>query len=407
MIKIFAKTIEDSAKEQIDNLLKVGVFSEDSIRIMPDVHSGKGCVIGFTAVLEQKIIPDIVGVDIGCGVKVYEFAEKPDSKQLQDIIQAYIPSGTGCYREDWKNIKPAYRKYRDQASSLIENLKCKQDLRNIGRLGDSIGSLGSGNHYIELNYSEKTSTYFLVIHSGSRNLGKQVAEIYQNLAIKKISKNTKEDYKREVEKIKTELKSLNKQKELPLALKKFKEEFKIRKSEIPNELCWLEEDDMTNYLHDMKICQKFAVFNRELMGLIICDKLKLTILNEFETVHNYIGPDNIVRKGSVSAYLGEKLIIPMNMRDGSLICIGKGNKDWNYSAPHGAGRLMSRFSAKNNISLEEFKDSMKGIDTWSVSMDTLDEAPQAYKPMEEIISMIEPTVDIIDIIKPIFNFKAS
>ena len=407
-LKIFADTIEDSAREQVNDLIEVGVFSGSKIRIMPDVHSGKGCVIGFTAELGEKIIPEVVGVDIGCGVRVYEFPEKPDSKHLQEIIQSYIPSGGGCIREDWKNIKPAYKKYREKASVLVEKLKCKSELRNLGRLADSVGSLGSGNHYLELNYSEKTNSYFLVIHSGSRNLGKQVAEIYQNLAIKTLSRNTKEDYKRESEEFISSFKKAGKEKELRQALRKFKEEFKQRKPKIPQDLCWLEGENMNSYLHDMSVCQEFAVLNRELIGFIILDKLGINPVNTFETIHNYINMrDRIVRKGSISAYSGEKIIIPMNMRDGSLICIGKGNPDWNFSAPHGAGRLMSRSKAKDNITLEEFKETMSGIDTWSVSESTIDEAPQAYKSMNEIISLIEPTVEIIDIIKPIFNFKAS
>ena len=407
-LKIFAKTIEDSAREQIEKLLEVEVFDGSRIRIMPDVHSGKGCVIGFTAELGKKIIPEVVGVDIGCGVKVYELPKKPESKHLQEIIQAYIPSGGGCIREDWKNIKPIYRKYREKASMLVEKLKCKPELRNIGKLADSVGSLGSGNHYLEINYSEKTGSYFLVIHSGSRNLGKQVAEIYQSVAIKTLAKSTKEDYKKESEEFISSFKKSGKEKELRQALRKFKEDFKQRRTEIPPDLCWLEGDNMNNYLHDMSICQEFAILNRELIGLIILDKLKIEPVDTFETVHNYINMrDRIVRKGSVSAHTGEKLIIPLNMRDGSLICIGKGNEDWNYSAPHGAGRLMSRSKAKDNISLDEFKYSMKGIDTWSISASTIDEAPQAYKPMEEIISLIEPTVEVIDIIKPVFNFKAS
>lgn len=277
----------------------------------------------------------------------------------------------------------------------------------MGRLADSIGSLGSGNHYIELNYSEKIGSFFLVIHSGSRNLGKQVAELYQNLAIKIQSRNTKEDYRKESEEFISKYKSLGKERELRQALKKFKEEFKQRQPNVPPDLCWLEGSDMDNYLHDMSICQDFAVLNRELIGTIILDKLKINPINTFETIHNYINmKDRIVRKGSVSAYLGEKLIIPMNMRDGSLICLGKGNEDWNFSAPHGAGRLMSRSKAKDTITLEDFKNSMEGIDTWSVSSSTLDEAPQAYKPMNEILDLILPTVDVIDIIRPIFNFKS-
>lgn len=406
-IKIFAKTIEQSALDQINTLLGTGIFDGSKIRIMPDCHSGAGCVIGFTAELKDKVVPCLIGVDIGCSIRVIELPERPDSKLLQDIIVNYIPSGQKV-REDWINVKPSYRKYRKLTSDLVEKLYCKDQLRNIGRLADSVGSLGQGNHYLEVDYSEKFDKYYLTIHTGSRNLGKQVAEYYQNLAIKIHSGNTKEDLKKEQEQLVKDYKAQGRERELKGAIKRLKEEFKKRCPDIPKDLCWLEGGDLENYLHDMKLCQEFAVLNRELIGLIITDKLKMTPGETFETVHNYINfKDRIMRKGAISCREGEKVIIPMNMRDGSLICIGKGNPDWNFSGPHGAGRLMSRTAAKQNLSLEEFKASMTGIDTWSVSESTIDEAPQAYKPMEEIIEQVKDTVDIIDIIKPVYNFKAS
>lgn len=262
------------------------------------------------------------------------------------------------------------------------------------------------NHFIEID-KDKNDNYYLVIHSGSRNLGKQVAEYYQNLAIKTLAGNTKESLKAAEKELTKSLKEAGRRKEISGALRKLKEEFEKRNPTIPKDLCWLEGKSMEDYLHDVKVCQEFAHLNRELMALIILDKLSLESVESFETIHNYIDlKARIIRKGAVSAKAGEKLIIPMNMRDGSLICIGKGNPDWNWSAPHGAGRIMSRAKAKQTLDLDVVKESMKGIDTWSLNIRTIDEAPQAYKPMQEIIDNIQPTVEIIDIIKPIYNFKA-
>ena len=405
-IKIFTDNIEQEAIDQINSLLKVGVFEDCKIRIMPDVHSGAGCVIGFTSEMKDKVISNIVGVDLGCGVLVHKLSEKPDSQHLQDIIEAYIPFGCEV-RKDWINIKPAYQKYRKKASELLEKLHCLKELRNPGRLADSVGSLGSGNHYIEID-KDSADNYYLVIHSGSRNLGKQVAEYYQNLAIKTLAGNTKEELKAAEKELTKRYKESGRKKEISQALRKLKEEFEKKNPTIPKDLCWLEGENMESYLHDVKVCQEFAHLNRELMALIILDKLGLESIESFETIHNYIDlKTRIIRKGAVSAKEGEKLIIPMNMRDGALICIGKGNSDWNCSAPHGAGRLMSRSKARQLLDLDEVKKSMKGIDTWSLDFKTIDEAPQAYKPMEEIIENIKDTVEIIEVIKPVYNFKAS
>ena len=269
-----------------------------------------------------------------------------------------------------------------------------------------ISRLTNLNHFIEID-KDKNDNYYLVIHSGSRNLGKQVAEYYQDLAIKTLAGNTKESLKAAEKELTKSLKESGRRKEISGALRKLKEEFEKRNPTIPKDLCWLEGKNMEDYLHDVKVCQEFAHLNRELMALIILDKLSLESVESFETIHNYIDlKARIIRKGAVSAKEGEKLIIPMNMRDGSLICIGKGNPDWNWSAPHGAGRIMSRAKAKQTLNLDVVKESMKGIDTWSLNMRTIDEAPQAYKPMQEIIDNIQDTVEIIDIIKPIYNFKA-
>lgn len=404
-IKIFTDNIEQEALDQIKELLKVGVFDGCKIRIQSDVHAGAGCVIGFTSEMKDKVIPYVIGVDISCAILVHKLSSKPDSRQLQDIIEAYIPFGCEV-RKDWVHIKPAYQKYRKKASELIEKLKCKKELRNIGRLADSVGSLGGGNHFIEVD-KDSADNYYLVIHSGSRNLGKQVAEHYQNLAIKTLAGNTKEELNSAVKELTKRYKEAGRKKEISQALRKLKEEFEKKRPTIPKDLCWLEGKNMEDYLNDVSVCQEFAHLNRELMAFIILDKLKIESIDSFETIHNYIDLKyKIVRKGAVSAREGERLIIPMNMRDGSLICIGKGNEDWNCSAPHGAGRLMSRSKARELLDLKEVKESMKGIDTWSLNNRTIDEAPQAYKPMEEIIENIKDTVEIVEIIKPVYNFKA-
>jgi len=262
------------------------------------------------------------------------------------------------------------------------------------------------NHFIEID-KDSADNYYLVIHSGSRNLGKQVAEHYQNLAIKTLAGNTKEELNSAVKELTKKYKESGRKKEISQALRKLKEEFEKKRPTIPKDLCWLEGKNMEDYLNDVSVCQEFAHLNRELMAFIILDKLKIESIDSFETIHNYIDlKARIIRKGAVSAKDGERLIIPMNMRDGSLICIGKGNEDWNYSAPHGAGRLMSRSKARELLDLKEVKKSMEGIDTWSLNNKTIDEAPQAYKPMEEIIKNIKDTVEIVEIIKPVYNFKA-
>lgn len=274
-------------------------------------------------------------------------------------------------------------------------------------LGKGTSRLTNLNHFIEVD-KDSADNYYLVIHSGSRNLGKQVAEYYQNLAIKTLAGNTKEELNSAVKELTKKYKEAGRKKEISQALRKLKEEFDKKNPIIPKDLCWLEGKNMEDYLYDVGVCQEFAHLNRELMAFIILDKLGIESVDSFETIHNYIDlKSRIIRKGAVSAKEGERLIIPMNMRDGSLICIGKGNADWNYSAPHGAGRLMSRSKARQTLDLKEVKECMKGIDTWSLNERTIDEAPQAYKPMEEIIENIKDTVDIIEIIKPVYNFKAS
>lgn len=396
-LKIFTNNIEEEAVNQINLLLKQEPFKDCKVRIMPDVHSGKGCVIGFTADLKDKVIPNIVGVDIGCGMLCVELGNiELDLKKLDTIINEKIPSG----RE--------IRKHKVLKFDEINNLHCLRELKDTKKFNKAIGTLGGGNHFIEVDIDEDNNKY-LVIHTGSRNLGKQVAEYYQNLAIDLCS-GKEEMYERREELIKS-YKEKGKRQEIPKALKELEREYKDNMPSLPKELCYLEGKYREMYLDDMKICQKYAELNRlhiskEILNEYFKDYI-FKIEKSFETVHNYISfEDNIVRKGAISAKKGERVLIPINMRDGSIIAVGKGNDDWNNSAPHGAGRIMSRHKAKETFNLEEFKESMKDIYSTSVVAETIDEAPFVYKPMQEIIDNIKDTVDIEKIIKPIYNFKA-
>ena len=395
--KIFTENLDDGAKDQIINLLNQSFIEGSKVRIMPDVHQGIGCVIGFTADMGDKVIPNIVGVDIGCGILTVELGHIDiDLPTLDKIIYSKIPSGNKVHNE---------RKYK---FDKLEELHCYRDIKETKRLQRSIGTLGGGNHFIEVGVDEKSRKY-LTIHTGSRNLGKQVAEIYQRLAVDLCS--GKEEYFIKRDEIIKSYKEKGKRKEIKEVLDELKKEYEGLKPKYPKDLCYLTGEYREKYLHDMKICQEYASLNRRTIAEIILTELFGKPLKEFkyfETIHNYIDfRDNIIRKGAISAYKGEKLIIPINMRDGSIIALGKGNPNWNYSAPHGAGRLMSRNMAKEVLSLEEFKNAMEGIYSTSVNKATLDEAPFAYKPMEEIIGNIGETVDILHIIKPIYNFKAS
>lgn len=392
-LKIFTNNIEQSAKEQIDLLLQQEAFKDCKVRIMPDVHAGAGCVIGFTGNLGNKVIPNIVGVDIGCGMLCVELGNiNIDLEELDRIIREYIPSGMNVHKQKVKDYD-------------FTQLYCYKELKNKdGWLEKSLGSLGGGNHFIEIDIDDKNNKY-LVIHTGSRNLGKQVAEIYQNKAIEYCS--YKKEMNDEKQKIIKEYKEQGREKEIQQALIDINNKYN-GKTKLPKDLCYLEGKDREDYLHDMKLCQEFAVLNRSYIAYKICKELNILCDNYFHTIHNYINfEDNIVRKGSISARKDEKVIIPMNMRDGCIIGIGKGNEDWNYSAPHGAGRTMSRNIARQSLSMENYKQSMEGIYTTSVNEDTIDEAPMVYKPMKEIIEHIKDTVEVEKIIKPIYNFKAS
>lgn len=394
-LKIFTDLVEPEAVNQVYNLIKQPAFQNCKVRIMPDVHAGAGCVIGFTANLGDKVIPNIVGVDIGCGMLTIELGQiELDLEKLDNTIRQYIPNG--------KNVHEG----RVVKFPKLQELYCYGDLKDSKRLERSIGTLGGGNHFIEVDVDEDCNKY-LIIHSGSRNLGKQVAEYYQNLAVE-LMQGKEELYKKQQEIIDT-YKALGKRKEIQSAIKELHRTFQPNKLGIPKELCYLEGEYREKYLHDMKICQEYAVTNRYYLGKIILEHLGInSTTHNFETIHNYIDMEsNIVRKGAISAKEGELLLIPINMRDGCIYGRGKGNDDWNCSAPHGAGRLMSRSKAKEDLSLEEFQETMSGIYTTSVGTATLDEAPMAYKPMESIVENIKDTVDIIRILKPIYNFKAS
>lgn len=395
-LKIFTENIEDQAIKQIDLLLEQEPFRNCKVRIMPDVHAGKGCVIGFTADLGDKVIPNIVGVDIGCGMLCVELGNiEIDLEKLDKVINKYIPAG--------RNI----REHKLMDFEVINQLYCLRELKETKKFNRAIGTLGGGNHFIELDIDDENNKY-LVIHTGSRNLGKQVADYYQNLAIQLCS-GKEEMFKRKEEIIKT-YKEQGRKLEIQKALKQLETEYKQNKPELPNELCYLTGKYREMYLHDMKICQEYATENRNKIAQQILSKLidtGIIVFPYFHTIHNYISfEDNIVRKGAISAKKGEKVLIPINMRDGSIIAVGKGNTDWNNSAPHGAGRLMSRHKAKEMFKLQEFKESMKDIYSTSVVEDTIDEAPFCYKPMQEIIDNIQDTVEIQKIIKPIYNFKA-
>lgn len=391
-LKIFTKNIEEQAINQINELLKQETFKNSKVRIMPDVHAGKGCVIGFTGNLGDKVIPNIVGVDIGCGMLCVELDNiELDLENLDKIIRQYVPSGRNIH----EFVKMPF---------FIGNLKCYKELKEIDWLNNSLGTLGGGNHFIEIDEDEDNNKY-LIIHTGSRNLGKQVAEIYQEKAIKYCS--YEKEMKEAKQKIIKEYKLSGKEKDIQNKLIEISKKY-AGKTKLPKDLCYLEGKLREDYLHDMKICQEFASRNRREIAFVIMSKMNLDCINYFETIHNYISfEDNIVRKGAISAKKGEKVLIPMNMRDGCIIGIGKGNDDWNQSAPHGAGRIMSRMKAKETFNLDEYKESMKDIYTTSVNENTIDEAPFVYKPMQEIIDNIGDTVDIIKIIKPIYNFKAN
>lgn len=409
-VKIFTDNIEENALEQINKLLSIDVFSDKKIRIMPDVHAGAGCVIGFTGDLGDKVIPNIVGVDIGCGMRILNLGKlsEIDFHAFHEHIRGNVPSGK-IVREDMFGFKPLVGEemeiYR-AAKQLVTELYCYREIKDSGRINKAIGSLGGGNHFIELDKDDEGNVY-LVIHTGSRNLGKQVADIYQAKAVKHLTDGA-DEFEEIIKRTIEEYKAAGRRSELQSVIKKMRKEHQEAEPRLPAALCYVEGEGREHYLHDMRLCQRWAVLNRKLISLLLMRfLLGVEVKEEFESVHNYISDDNIIRKGSISAAGGERCIIPLNMRDGSLLCTGKGNPDWNYSAPHGAGRVLSRTQAYEKITMEDFEASMQGIYSESVNDFTRDESPMVYKPAEEIIANIGETVSIDTIIRPIFNFKAS
>lgn len=409
-VKIFTDNIEENAIEQIKELLSIDVFADKKIRIMPDVHAGAGCVIGFTGNLGDKVIPNIVGVDIGCGMLILNLGKLTDIDfhAFHEHIRSNVPSGM-IVREDRFGFKPLVGEEMDiyrEAKELVIQLRCYRSLKDSGRINKAIGSLGGGNHFIELDKDDAGDVY-LVIHTGSRNLGKQVADIYQAKAVKHLTDGD-DEFEETIKRTIEEYKAAGRRNELQGVIKKMRKEHEEAEPTLPAALCYVEGQAREDYLHDMRLCQQWAVLNRKLISLLLLRFFPgIEIKDQFESVHNYISDDNMVRKGSISAKKGERSIIPLNMRDGSLLCTGKGNPDWNYSAPHGAGRVLSRTQAYEQIKMEDFEESMKGIYSESVNDSTRDESPMVYKPAEEIMANIADTVSVDNIIKPIFNFKAS
>lgn len=388
----YINELEPTAYEQIMSVCNEEAFKNSKIRIMPDVHAGRGCTIGTTMTIADKVVPNMVGVDIGCGMYTVALGNVDIDFEKFDGAAHAIPSG--------KNVWEGRQERFD-----LEELRCYRNLKNTKRLEKSLGTLGGGNHFIEIDADAEGNKY-LIIHSGSRNLGKQVAEFYQGIAID--LNLGKEDYFKKRDEIIRAYKEAGRRSEIQETLKKMAKEWEEKEPTMPRELCYLYGTFMEDYLHDITICQQFAKRNREKMAEILLEKTGLTSCEAFQTIHNYIDVDEmILRKGSVSAKVGEKLLIPINMRDGSLICVGKGNEEWNYSAPHGAGRLMSRSAARERLTMEEYQSQMEGIYTTCVNSSTLDESPMAYKNMDDIIENIGPTAEIIAHIKPIYNFKAA
>ncbi len=388
----YTDTLEDTAYAQIQSVCNENAFKDSKIRIMPDVHAGKGCTIGTTMTIIDKVVPNMVGVDIGCGMYTIALGKVDIDLEKFDEAAHFIP----CGRNVWEGRQERFD---------LSVLKCYRNLKDTKRLERSLGTLGGGNHFIEIDVDENGNKY-IVIHSGSRNLGTQVAEFYQKIAVD-LNLGKEEYYKQRDEIIRT-YKEQGRRSEIQATLKRLEKEFEAKAPSMPRELCFLYGTFMEDYLHDINICQQFAKRNREKMAEVLLERTGLVALESFQTIHNYIDVDEmILRKGSVSAKNGEKLLIPINMRDGSLICVGKGNSDWNYSAPHGAGRLMSRSAAFERLTMEEYEKQMAGIYTTCVNTSTLDESPMAYKNMDEIVANIEPTAEIIAHIKPIYNFKAA
>ena len=386
----YTDELEELAAGQIRSVCDQEAFRDCRIRIMPDVHAGKGCTIGTTMTIRDKIVPGMVGVDIGCGMETVRLKERGiDFSRLDDLIRRHIPSGQDVRKTP----------YMPGIIDVLRELRCADQVK-LDRAVHSVGTLGGGNHFIEIDIDDEGSLY-LVVHSGSRHIGLEVAEYYQDQGRYAFWGGARYQIGAMIE----ELKAAGRHREIEPMIKKMRKEHPI---DIPKDLAYVEGRLFDEYIHDMKIIQGFAMENRRAMVQTILKGLNVTVEEQFTTVHNYIDTESmILRKGAVSARKQEKLLIPINMRDGSLICVGKGNPEWNCSAPHGAGRLMSRKAAMNSLSLEEYRSEMSGIFSTCVSEATLDEAPMAYKSMEDIVRQIGPTADILKRIKPLYNFKAA
>ena len=388
--KCFATQVEDAAIEQVRTMCNTAFTEGSQVRIMPDVHAGKGCTIGTTMTIRDKVVPNVVGVDIGCGMYTVPLgADELDLARLDDACHA-IPSGFAV----WDGRKKRFD---------LQQLACYRELKDTRRIERSIGTLGGGNHFIEVDRAQDGTNY-LVIHSGSRNLGTQVASYYQKLAIDMHSGMA--PYFEERDQLIARYKAEGRRNEIQRALKRLKVERKA--TDVEPDLCWLEGERMASYLHDVALCQDYARLNRQTMAELIVQMAGLDAGEGFHTIHNYIDTDEmILRKGAIAAHAGELVLIPLNMRDGSVLARGRGNADWNYSAPHGAGRVMSRTAARQQLSLDEYRAQMAGVYTTCVVEATLDEAPGAYKSREDIIGPISEAVDIVDELRPIYNFKAT
>ena len=388
----YATVVEEEAVEQIRRMCDHDITRGAKIRIMPDVHAGKGCTIGTTMTIVDKVVPNIVGVDIGCGMYTVELGRIDIDFAKVDAATHYIPSG----RAVWEGRVEQF---------VLSDLRCYRNLKQTKRLEKSLGTLGGGNHFIEID-AAADGTKYLVIHSGSRNLGKQVAEYYQQLAID-LNAGKADYFVKRDELIRT-YKGQGRRAEIQKTLKELEKAWQGKAPTIPADLCYLYGTYLEDYLHDVDICQQFAKRSREKMAEIILERTEMAALSAFHTIHNYIHTEEmILRKGAIAAHQDEMVLIPINMRDGSVLARGKGNPEWNYSAPHGAGRIMSRTKAREILDLEAYKKMMEGVYTTSVNKTTLDEAPMAYKSLKDIIDVIQETVDVIEILKPIYNFKAS
>lgn len=387
--KIFTDVVDEAAVSQVLLLLNQEFVSGSKIRLMPDIHAGAGCTIGTTMTITDKIVPNLVGVDIGCGMETIRIKEKQiELQKLDKLIYDKIPSGF--------RVREKTHRYFEEIN--LKDLYCYKNI-NPERAEKSLGTLGGGNHFIEANKDDEGSLY-LVVHSGSRHLGLEVAGYYQEQGYQILNGSAQKD----IDLLIADLKSQGREREIQKSIRELKN---TKRTNIPKQLAYVSGELFVQYMHDMKIVQRYAELNRQAMMDEIVKGMKLHVMEQFTTVHNYIDTDAmILRKGAVAARKGEKLLIPINMRDGSLICVGKGNDDWNQSAPHGAGRLMSRAAAKESFTVSEFKNQMSGIYTTSVNKDTLDECPMAYKGMDDIVNNIGDTAEVVQIIKPIYNFKA-